>query len=94
MFSIKKITLKGSLESDITNDECPICKLDVFNNCIDCINKSISCYSVQGCCSHVYHFHCIDKWTKNVNNICPLDKQIWSFKKLNNNNNNQIKHLI
>ena len=82
MFSINSITLKGSKETCINNELCPICKLDVFNKCFDCLNNDIDCVSVMGCCSHVFHFHCIDKWLK-TRNVCPLDNTVWNYKKNN-----------
>lgn len=89
MFKIKSLSLRGSWVLDVFNDECPICRNNVLEQCSDCnistnLQNQTECISVMGCCSHVYHLHCINKWLKK-NNTCPLDNYKWEFKKPSNN---------
>jgi len=43
-------------------------------------NSETNCISIMGECTHVYHLHCIEKWTK-TKNVCPLDNKKWEYKK-------------
>jgi len=81
MFKFKSFSLRGSWNLNVINEECPICRNNVLEQCSDCNNdQNIECISVIGKCSHVYHLHCIDKWLKK-NNSCPLDNSKWEFKR-------------
>jgi len=81
MFKFKSISLRGSWNLNVINDECPICRNNVLDQCSDCNNdKTLECISVMGECSHVYHLHCINKWLKK-NHSCPLDNSRWEFKR-------------
>ncbi len=77
---IKSINLRGSWSLDTINDECPICRNSVLESCVECSGSACECVSVMGTCEHIYHLHCIDKWTK-TKNSCPLDNKRWEYKK-------------
>jgi RING-box protein 1 len=78
---IKSISLRGYWNLDTINDECPICRNTILETCVECSNVTDSnCISIMGECSHVYHLHCIEKWTK-TKNVCPLDNKKWEYKK-------------
>ena len=76
--SIKAVNLRGTWNLDTINDECPICRNSVLETCVECSSctSSTQCISIMGECSHIYHLHCIDKWTK-TKNVCPLDNKKW-----------------
>jgi hypothetical protein len=38
-----------------------------------------TCPIIKGKCNHIYHQHCISKWTKKRAD-CPLDQEIWEKK--------------
>jgi RING-box protein 1 len=78
---LKSISLRGHWNLDTMNDECPICRNSILETCVECSNVADSnCISIMGECSHVYHLHCIEKWTK-TKNVCPLDNKKWEYKK-------------
>ncbi len=77
---IKSINLRGSWSLDTINDECPICRNSVLESCVECSGSAAECVSVMGTCEHIYHLHCIEKWTK-TKNSCPLDNRRWEYKK-------------
>lgn len=81
MFSIKSINLRGTWNLDVLNDDCPICQSDISEVCVECSTKpNPECISIMGVCSHIYHLHCIERWTK-TKNVCPLDNKKWEYKK-------------
>lgn len=79
--NIKSVNLRGTWSLNTINDECPICRNDILDVCIDCsvATQTKSCISVMGECNHVFHLDCITKWTK-TRNVCPLDNKQWKFK--------------
>ncbi len=79
---IRSINLRGSWSLDTINDECPICRNSVLELCVECSDSACECVSVMGLCEHIYHLHCIEKWTK-TKNSCPLDNKKWEYKKPN-----------
>ena len=76
------INLRGTWQLNVLNDDCPICQSNVSDICVECstLTSNINCISIMGVCSHVYHLHCIERWTK-TKNVCPLDNTKWEFKK-------------
>ena len=80
--SIKSVNLRGTWNLDTINDECPICRNSVLETCVECsaATSQTQCISIMGECSHIYHLHCIDKWTK-TKNVCPLDNKKWEYKR-------------
>lgn len=78
--TIKSVNLRGCWNLETINDECPICRNSVLEPCVECHNLTSECVSVMGECEHIYHLHCIEKWTK-TKNSCPLDNKKWEFKK-------------
>ncbi len=49
---------------------CRICKYTLTNNCIECQGKQQSCNKIESACKHMFHHHCIQKWTK-TKTTCP-----------------------
>jgi RING-box protein 1 len=80
--TIKSVNLRGTWNLDTINDECPICRNSVLETCVECsaATSQTQCISIMGECSHIYHLHCIDKWTK-TKNVCPLDNKKWEYKR-------------
>jgi RING-box protein 1 len=80
--TIKTVNLRGTWNLDTINDECPICRNSVLETCVECsaATSQTQCISIMGECSHIYHLHCIDKWTK-TKNVCPLDNKKWEYKR-------------
>ena len=80
--TIKAVNLRGTWNLDTINDECPICRNSVLETCVECsaATSQTQCISIMGECSHIYHLHCIDKWTK-TKNVCPLDNKKWEYKR-------------
>lgn len=77
---INSINLRGCWNLETMNEECPICRTSILEHCVECNSLETECVSVMGECSHIYHLHCIQKWTK-TKNSCPLDNKIWVYKK-------------
>jgi len=80
--AIKSVCLRGCWNLETINDECPICRNSVLESCVECSGSACECVSVMGLCEHIYHLHCIEKWTK-TKNSCPLDNKKWEYKKPN-----------
>jgi RING-box protein 1 len=89
--TIKSVNLRGTWNLDTINDECPICRNSVLETCVECsaATSQTQCISIMGECSHIYHLHCIDKWTK-TKNVCPLDNKKWEYKRPQKSND-QLK---
>ena len=58
------------------NDQCPICRNNLLDKCIECQGSFKECKSILGCCGHGYHECCINKWCKTRYN-CPCDNEEW-----------------
>lgn len=51
---------------------CRICGYTLTNNCVECQGKQKCCNKIESTCTHMFHYHCIQKWTKNGNKTtCP-----------------------
>ena len=83
---VKKMDIVGNWDWDCSNDSCAICRNNIDDTCISCETKS--CETVIGECGHCFHYHCIKKWldTNNYRKLCPLCKQNWKYKLIDNNN--------
>lgn len=63
---------------------CSICRNLVEGPCIACQTEgdiTKECYLWWGKCGHVFHEHCISRWTVS-RKVCPLDNQPWQQNKL------------
>lgn len=60
------------------NDNCSICHNMLTEKCATCLENSsniidTSCTVVLGSCSHAFHGHCMDQYSKGGSKICPVD---------------------
>ncbi|KAL6947763.1 hypothetical protein ACO0RG_000349 [Hanseniaspora osmophila] len=84
-FTIKKWTAVGFWSWDMEVEDCPICRNHLMEPCISCQQNSmtdaqVECPAAWGVCNHGFHLHCINQWLT-TRNVCPLDNQVWKFKK-------------
>lgn len=79
MLKIKDILVIGHPSINGYNDVCAICREHNMMICIGCQANSTNteCYRLMGNCGHVFHAHCIQKWT-NDHPTCPLCNKIWT----------------
>merc|ERR1712168_1438988 len=69
-----------------TGDEahCGICRnyFDAICAIGDCNRSGDSCPIIAGECSHMFHYHCIQKWLTQPNSedLCPLCRSKWQYK--------------
>ena len=84
LYEFKKGNAGVMWKWDIVVDNCAICKNHIMEPCIDCQASQISnadeCNQAWGACNHVFHIHCIQKWTKN-HSTCPLCARDWELTK-------------
>lgn len=89
LFTFDSANLISSSTLNIHNDNCPICRNQLTEPCLDCNSNGVEdnhdsiCKSVLGICNHGYHLHCIQTWLKNKI-VCPLDNQKWCYQKHEN----------
>lgn len=67
--------------------QCGICHAPLDNTCPACTIPGDDCPPVMGECSHIFHFHCIIKWTSpdarnpdDRRDHCPMCRAKWKFK--------------
>ena len=64
---------------DIKTDDCVICKRGLSKPCITCESNNLNnCFLAVGKCSHIYHYHCVRRWSQ-IHSVCPLGKATWSI---------------
>lgn len=78
LFTFESASLISSSLLNIHNDNCPICRCQLTEKCLECNDTNVECKSVLGICNHGYHLHCINTWLK-TKKACPLDNQTWGF---------------
>lgn len=98
---INHITYIGKSTLNLSSDECAICKENLCDKCIKCMNNidcnDNMCVSVVGICNHAFHYCCITKYISGVSlaaQKCPICYQKWELKKrkdIKANNINDIK---
>ena len=49
---------------------CRICGYTLTSNCVECQGKQKICNKIESTCGHMFHYHCIQKWTK-TKTTCP-----------------------
>lgn len=77
MFKVENVLLFFDTKCINTiNDQCPICRNNLLDKCIECQGTFKECKSVLGCCGHAFHECCINKWCKTRPN-CPCDNEEW-----------------
>jgi len=63
-------------------DTCGICQYQFDGTCSECKLPGDDCPLVWGECKHVFHMHCIVKWTEAQNTpnaLCPMCRRPWSY---------------
>jgi hypothetical protein len=93
LFTVDSVNIMTQSYLDIHNETCPICRCNVIDKCLECLNlnEEAECKSVLGECNHAYHIHCIQTWLK-TKKVCPLDNKTWVFMK--HCNNTKCKKVI
>jgi RING-box protein 1 len=76
-----KWILQGIYSPKIDTDTCSICKEGLTFKCVHCISRDISskCVVALGKCGHGFHKHCIEKWTEQSGDTCPIDQTNWKY---------------
>ncbi|PVU92122.1 hypothetical protein BB561_004032 [Smittium simulii] len=66
-----------------TEDICGICRLEFDACCPQCLFPGETCPIVEGTCGHIFHKHCIEKWSNSDKNnkSCPMDRLPWTLVK-------------
>ncbi|KAI8916262.1 RING/U-box [Gorgonomyces haynaldii] len=68
---------------NVPEDEvCGICRNKFEVCCPACKLPGDDCPLIWGECSHVFHMHCLLKWTDEPtsNQLCPMDRRPWKVK--------------
>ena len=71
---------------DVSADNCAICRASINEPSIQ-YQASPSVHNENGksiafgCCGHVYHLDCIQKWLK-TRSVCPLCSKEWEYGKI------------
>ncbi|KAK0417937.1 hypothetical protein QR680_013288 [Steinernema hermaphroditum] len=81
------VTAKWKWVGTTDDDSCGICRMPFDACCVDCKVPGDECPVVSGVCTHMFHIHCIERWTDSQQNNstevrarCPLCRQPWEFK--------------
>lgn len=80
-FKIKSIKMLNSWCYNLTkNNDCTICRTNLNNDSIYCIEKGKESILVTGLCGHAFHFECIHPWVTSHPN-CPICSEKWEYQK-------------
>ncbi|TFK96279.1 anaphase-promoting complex subunit 11 RING-H2 finger-domain-containing protein [Pterulicium gracile] len=65
---------------DEEGDVCGICRVPYEGCCPACKMPGDDCPLMWGQCTHVFHMHCVLKWTNTAasKGLCPMDRRPWS----------------
>ena len=72
---ILKIDMRANWNANVKNEECGICKYNIFEKPP---NSEGDHSVVIGTCGHCYHKDCIATWLSTRNN-CPYCNAKWSY---------------
>jgi anaphase-promoting complex subunit 11 len=64
---------------DEEGDVCGICRVAYEGCCPSCKMPGDDCPLMWGQCTHVFHMHCVLKWTNTAasKGLCPMDRRPW-----------------
>ncbi|KAI5957350.1 APC11 [Candida jiufengensis] len=91
--------LASSTNSDgsgYVEDTCGICRVSFDGACPTCKYPGDECPVILGSgCTHNFHLHCIFKWLEQESSkgLCPMCRQIFTFKPLITNNESKGEYV-
>mmetsp|Transcript_28631 Transcript_28631/g.72527 ORF Transcript_28631/g.72527 Transcript_28631/m.72527 type:complete len:127 (+) Transcript_28631:153-533(+) len=88
-FSLKAWNAVGLWSWDVLVDNCAICRNHLMEPSIEYQSMNpdhatpdhAGLQIAFGCCGHVFHLDCIQRWLK-TRNVCPLCNRDWEFSKI------------
>ncbi|CAD7929679.1 unnamed protein product [Amoebophrya sp. A120] len=87
-FEVKSWNAVALWAWDILVDNCAICRNNLMEPSIEYqANPALAgpdhagLQIAFGCCGHVFHLDCIQRWLK-TRNVCPLCNRDWEFSKI------------
>jgi hypothetical protein len=81
--SLHIVSICSLAEGKNTNDECALCKRDLYGpSSTDLQKGNFKVVVAAGVCGHAFHKTCIDAHYAKDNYSCPVDMTPWNLSKL------------